>query len=404
MEDTNCTAPDACNGVSGNAPDHTHYGPLCAKQLMFRSKRQSSREISAVAHMKMLKKSLLRGRTASFTDWPSYCASHLSVSRNIWQRITARVVVNLCADFTRVAFQIASRSVMNFRGMVTFARRVAGQSCLTHGFTAVMPSVDAIYPTIIPSVALTFAVALSNPLCAQTREKGMPSPPAYVDYAIRGKVFRVPEPYLDVPPSRDQLGHLNTRQQAFGFAFWLSDLKPSPVRVLSLTTHWPKAAGRPTSGDQDFIVAVRRVTYLPPGAEKEIVLPAQQVRNTLQTYNFLEQNRTEDITYGLTCYRTRVPTQHSLLCTTPPGADPDVVLKSSWDRRHHAPEGPPNPTWGTEIFSREDGLSIFLTFPEIALRRWSDVVCQTLTLIRSWEVPSKRSGAGCSAQRTAAKR
>lgn len=216
--------------------------------------------------------------------------------------------------------------------------------------------------------------------------------PPYVDYEIRGKIFRVPEAYLGAAPPREQLGQVYRRPQQFGAAFWLSDLKPSPVRIVSLSTYWPKAPGRPSSGDEDFVIIAPTVTYFPPGEEKDIVLPAQRLRNTLNTFSFHEGNRTQQDEYGLVCYRTTVSGQYDVMCTTPPGADPEVLLRSSWDKRDY-PSGPPNPTLSTNIFSKQDGLSIFLAFPESALRRWSDVVCQTLTLIRSWEVPySSRSG------------
>jgi hypothetical protein len=155
------------------------------------------------------------------------------------------------------------------------------------------------------------------------------------------------------------------------------------------------APGRPASGDRDFVVIARIVTHFPPGSEKEMLPLRQRLRNTLDTYSFREENRIEQVEHGLSCYRTTLSTAYSVMCITPSGSDPEVILRSSWSRRDQ-PSGPPNPTLATEIFSRHDGLSIFLNFPEVAFGRWSDVVCQTLTLIRSWEM-TYGSRSGCPA-------
>ena len=62
------------------------------------------------------------------------------------------------------------------------------------------------------------------------------------------------------------------------------------------------------------------------------------------------------------------------------------MLESSWIESHWAHGRPPNPLWQATIFSQKDGIFITLIFPEVALRRWSDVVAETLKLLRSWRM------------------
>lgn len=243
-------------------------------------------------------------------------------------------------------------------------------------------------------LAIAFLAAGLGPALGQPRGDGTALLPAYVDYAIAEKVFRVPEPYIDVPPPREQLGRLNTIRQGFGVAFWLSDRKPSPLRIPSLNTFYPREPGRPSSGERDFVVVARTVTYLPPDLAQQTVLPRQRLANGLRTYIFGEGNRVQFSMYGLECYRTTLPTQHGIMCTTPANAPVDVLLRIDWNLRDY-PDGPPNPSWGAYVYSKSDGLWIFLSFPDV-LSRWSDVICETLSLVRSWQVPPDRSGEGCS--------
>lgn len=228
---------------------------------------------------------------------------------------------------------------------------------------------------------------------AQIREKG--AIPTHVDYEIEGKRFRVPEAYLGGFPS-----HWNqakpgrfTRTDYFDVAFWLSDGKPSPVRGISLTTYWPKEAGRPPSGDGDFVVSAYHIEYLPPGKELTEILPSRLFQNGLKG-RFPEAYRSKELVHGLTCYTNLHPNVHMVSCGLD-NQEIDIVLNADWDRRGWPGGRPPNPGWEVRLYSKTDGLWIWLRFPEVALRRWADVVCQTLTLVRSWEFPPSPSQAGC---------
>ncbi|MEK7994134.1 MAG: hypothetical protein AAB403_10060 [Planctomycetota bacterium] len=237
---------------------------------------------------------------------------------------------------------------------------------------------------------------------AQT-EKDSQTSPAFVEYEIKGRRYRVPEKYLSIPPRADQLGRVNRTQGQFGFAFWLSDGKPSQTRLLSLNTFWPTEAGRSAIGDQDFVVQVVSVTYVPPKDEANEVLPSKKLHNSL-IYLAPAPERTEDVAFGLLRYTLVRPGEHLVVAATPSGSDPDVLLRSSWIERHWPRGRPPNPFWRTSVFSKADGLLIELRIPEIALGRWSDVVCQTLTLVRSWEVPPSQQRQGCVTPRVASTR
>ncbi len=244
-------------------------------------------------------------------------------------------------------------------------------------------------------------LGLSGAPQAQVREKG--AIPTHVDYEIEGKRFRVPEPYLGGFPRhwKDAKPGTFTRVSYLDVAFWLSDGKPSPVRGISMTTFWPTEAGRPSSGDEDFIVNAFRISYLPPGKELTEVMPSKQFQNALAGL-FPEQYRSKELVHGLTCYRHLHPNIHRVFC----GLDNqqiDIVLDASWDRRDWPNGRPPNPLWQMSFYPKTDGLWISLRFPEVALRCWADVVCQTLTLVRSWELPPSSSKAGCALPRIASR-
>ena len=227
----------------------------------------------------------------------------------------------------------------------------------------------------------------------------MQTRPSFVEYDIKGRRFRVPEAYLDSRPRPEALGQVNRIQGQFGFAFWLSDGQPSSVRAMSLNTFWPKEPGRPSSGDSDFVVQAYHAVYLPPGEDAKELLPAKRLRNMLSKDDLNEANRIGRLRVRLTCYTSIHQTQHLVACATAPGSDPDVILSSYWVKRQWPQGRPPNPSWEVEIFSKEDGLWVWLRFPETALQRWSDVVCRTLTLIRSWQIPPGQSRNGCSGPR-----
>jgi hypothetical protein len=48
------------------------------------------------------------------------------------------------------------------------------------------------------------------------------------------------------------------------------------------------------------------------------------------------------------------------------------------------------------MYSRADGLSARIHFPGEGLRRWQDIVCRTLALVRSWRIVDGPSPQDCS--------
>jgi hypothetical protein len=244
---------------------------------------------------------------------------------------------------------------------------------------------------------LLSATGAFSPVHGKTNEE-MASP-AFVEYDLRGKIFRVPERYLGGWQATKRPQAV-IRASFFDVAFWLSDGSPSSVRGISLNTYWPKDAGRPNSGDDDFVVSAFHVEYLPPDLAQRVVLPAARLRNSV-TSLLAGPERRQEFVYGLTCYNSTQPNIHSVDCAPPLPSDLEVILHSGWDRRHWPGGRPPNPAWQLDLYSKADGLWIWVRFPEVALRRWLDVVCRTLTLVRSWQVPPEQARAGCPGPRTA---
>ena len=257
-----------------------------------------------------------------------------------------------------------------------------------------VPAMPSIGIWLLGLLLMACLLGLSGAPQAQVREKG--AIPTHVDYEIEGKRFRVPEPYLGGFTShwKDARSGRFTRTSYLDVAFWVSDGKPSPVRGISLTTFWPKEAGRPSSGDGDFVVSAFHIEYLPPGKELTEVLPSRRFRNGVEGLMPEPYRSSPELVHGLTCYTNLHPNVHGVSCALD-NQDLDIVLNADWDRRDWPGGRPPNPLWQMHLYSKTDGLWIWLRFPEVALKRWADVVCQTLTLVRSWEFPPSQSQAGC---------
>jgi hypothetical protein len=210
----------------------------------------------------------------------------------------------------------------------------------------------------------------------------------YVDYEIRGQRLRIPEKYLGGWQATGPTGRV-IEASWIDFAFWVSDGAPSPVRGISVSTSWPNAPGRPSSGASDFVVAVSHAEYVPPGDEGKHVLPSTRLSNSL-TYLLSEPDRIEDRAFDLIRYTSTRPSIHRIICATPAGADPQVALRIDWLESNWRDGRPPNPQWQAHLFS-SDGFLVALRFREVGLNRWSDVVCQTLRLLRSWKEPKDGS-------------
>jgi hypothetical protein len=258
-------------------------------------------------------------------------------------------------------------------------------------------------------VAISLAIALaaaSQPAWyparsahAQAREQQAQSPPGPVDFDLSGRLLRIPERYLAVDHVRAGGRTVNSGsavpQEAVNVAFWLSDGKPSPVRGMYLTTAWPAEAGRPSGTAADFVVSAHWVQHVAKELPAGLQSPSQHLQSAL-VYWLPPAERIESERHGLKCYALTRPGLHRVMCATPAGADPDVLLSADWDEKAWTGGRPPNVQWQGEIYSRADELFIRVRFPEIALARWSDVVCRTLNLVRSWEVPPHQSHSKCS--------
>jgi hypothetical protein len=224
-------------------------------------------------------------------------------------------------------------------------------------------------------VAAPGFVFLSLPSAAQYR---LDTGDRSYDYTIGGVQFRVPANYMrPAADFRYLYDHLY-------FAFWVSDGKPVGEGVPPLGSreragrgYWPPEPGRPAFSDKDFLVFVLEA------------VPMDRTKGLARQWwprEVAEGNKglitRED---GLDC--RSYPTGHKD-CFTPLGDDPDISM-SLYDWGDLT-------VWNMKFYSSQDSMWVRLDFPGVGQSRWSEVVCRTLFLIRSWRISGGPPPPDCS--------
>jgi hypothetical protein len=196
-----------------------------------------------------------------------------------------------------------------------------------------------------------------NPVQSETR-----------DVVLEGVHFRIPVAYQN-PKIWVQL-----------FSFWVSDGKPiwsgisevPSAMLVGKGVFWPPEPRRPFDTDRDFFVKVLEVQ---PEGPDDGMARQQRMRNLITGIG-PEKNQ-----YGLEC-RTAL---FGKGCMT--AMEGDVVMNMIDDNLY---------SWRMHFYSHSDGLSVELDIPLIGLPRWSQVICQTLVLLRTWRAAAGPAPSDCS--------
>jgi hypothetical protein len=233
----------------------------------------------------------------------------------------------------------------------------------------------AVLCSVTALVVAASLVFLSPPSAAQYR--------LYADAksstcTMGGVQFRVPASYKRPPvDSRNLCDRLY-------FAFWVSDGKPEAEGVPPLGSkerigrgYWPPEPGRPAFSSTDFLVFVLEAVPLDR---------AQGLARQRWPREMPEGNK------GLTTREDNLecrsyPTGHKD-CFTPLGDDPDVRMWLGF--------GGDLTVWNMNFYSIPDSMWVKLNFPGVGQSRWSEVVCRTLFLIRSWRISGGPPPPDCS--------
>lgn len=231
-------------------------------------------------------------------------------------------------------------------------------------------------------VCLGFALCGASAL-AQPNDK-------VIAVEVGGAAFRVPATYLNFDSDRlkgkDRPNGSLPRPEGsvigienLGFRFWLSDRAPLWIGARSLPPqalvgpgfYWPPQPARPFLTASDFLVHVN----VRPLSQQQGMAGQAMLRGTgLPTDRKIE-------TYGrLSCaINWNRPTP--ILCSNPIEDGPPVYIHGS--ARFVFKEGSYS-AMRLYFYSRAEELLGTIDFPEHGLPRWEEIVCQTLSLLRSW--------------------
>jgi len=256
----------------------------------------------------------------------------------------------------------------------TMAARAVGEHLPTTSSRANL-WLRAISCSVIAVVIASSFVFVSLPSVAQNR---LDADTKSSICTISGVQFRVPASYkrppVDSPNLCDRLY----------FAFWVSDGKPVAEGVPPLGSkdrpgrgYWPPEPGRPAFSSTDFLVFVREAVPM----DRAQGLARQRWPREVPEGNKGLTTR-ED---SLEC--RSYPTGYKN-CFTPLGDNPDVSMSLElWGYLT---------VWSMKFYSITDSLWVKLDFPGVGQSRWSEVICRTLFLIRSWRISGGPSPPDCS--------
>ncbi len=207
--------------------------------------------------------------------------------------------------------------------------------------------------------------------------------------------FRVPLEYFR-PPTPEALkaskglqlfyryekGVLHAKD--LSFSFWISDLKRPRIpvgtpqqKLVGPGMFWPPEPGRPYLVAHDFVVRVVDALPTKPGF---VPLDVK-----------IGPDRTVERYGRLTCGTDQGSPPH-ILCHTP--IDDEIVVSAHGNL--HMPVQAGYGSMRMYVYSRPDRLHIRMDLPFQAIPRWEEVVCNTLSLIRTWRVSGGPSPDDCS--------
>jgi hypothetical protein len=209
---------------------------------------------------------------------------------------------------------------------------------------------------------------------------------------VNGVLFRIPRDYFPVstevlkegkkPDRSFWLDKGSLKGNYIGFGFWLSDSKPlwngwrslPHQQLVGSRVFWPPEPGRPYLTPDDFFV---RVVDLYPRDANAALEGQKAVRG-----GEFGPNRTVEEYGQLKCGIDK-SNPSPILCRNPIADDPAVYISGGAPIR--SADGA-FVAMRMYFYSRADGLQARVDFPGHGLPRWEEIVCKTLSLVRTWRV------------------
>lgn len=215
------------------------------------------------------------------------------------------------------------------------------------------------------------------------------------EVVVDGVQFRVPFEYFK-PPTPEALKTSKGLQRFYryekdvlhaeelSFSFWISDLKSPRIpvgtpqqKLVGPGVFWPPEPGRPYFVAHDFVVRVVDLVPTKPGFAP--------LNNKIGPNRIVEH-------YGRLACGTDRENPTPIVCQTP--VDDEIVVSVGGQFYTSIQAG--YAALRMYVYSRPDSLRIRIDLPLQALLRWEAVVCNTLSLIRTWRVSGGPPPDGCS--------
>lgn len=223
---------------------------------------------------------------------------------------------------------------------------------------------------------MLFVVTCVHASGAQTIEHPTSDAPR-LTFDLNGRLFRVPFPYLATRRDTWPWGRAEPQKpepyDAFEFAFWISDGKPTVKGRSSTPTFWPVESGRPRAGSEDFAVWVQRVSVVlagdigRPGFGISRGLPRERFEGEIKFWKTLE-GQIQWSEHGLDCYSAKPMNGTSKAVCWKSYPDLDVLLES-----YFASPSLGNPHWRMYLYEPRSHLFLDILFPRAGEVRRSGV-------------------------------
>jgi len=222
---------------------------------------------------------------------------------------------------------------------------------------------------------------------------------------IHGVLFRIPQERLKIDLQTLKEGRASDRffwlengrlkSDYISFAFWLSDGKPvwSGYRQLPEAKKvgngffWPPEPGRPDRTGDDFLV---RVVDVYPRDAKDGMDGQIRLRGSR-----FGPNRTVTNYGRLQCGFDERISSAQIICFNPIDDDPAVYMTGRSPNLAHDGGREPWRPMRLYFYSRADGMTGRIDFPDLGLSRWEEMMCKTLSFVRAWRVPPGPLPADC---------
>jgi hypothetical protein len=229
----------------------------------------------------------------------------------------------------------------------------------------------------------------------------------FTEIDIQGVLFRIPEERLKADMTKLKEGKASDRlywlekgrlkSDDISFAFWISDGKPlwsgyrqlPEAKKVGNGVFWPPEPGRPDRTGGDFLARV--VDVYPRDAKQ-----AMEAQTGLRGSGF-GPNRTVTNYGRLQCGIAERVSAGQIICFNPVDDDPAVYMHGGAPNFMRDGGREPWRPMRLYFYSRADGLTGRIDFPDLGLPRWDEMMCKTLSFVRAWRVPPGPPPGDCTA-------